>query len=69
MRTHYCDSVAFPTDNDSERPGMSLRDYFAAKGLPVLTPLSAHELQDDVYASAAKCAYRMSDAMLKVRDE
>jgi hypothetical protein len=43
-------------------PGMTLRDYFAAKAMPQLLSLcSTHE-------SSAQEAYKMADAMLKARD-
>ncbi len=42
-------------------PGMTLRDYFAAKAMQVLIG------GKDVYA-AASAAYVMADAMLKARE-
>lgn len=51
--------------------GMTLRDYFAAKALPVVAS-GSHESGSDFlnvknYASAAADAYRMADAMLAAR--
>ena len=52
-------------------PGMSLRDYFAAKAAPALLRLcqqDAHEGQG--YLSyCAGLSYKMADAMLKERDK
>lgn len=52
-------------------PGMSLRDYFAAKAAPALLRLcqqDAHEGRD--YLSyCAGLSYKMADAMLKKRDK
>ena len=45
-----------------EHPGMTLRDYFAAKAMQALI----HKNYFDV---AAKEAYRMADAMLKAREQ
>ena len=42
--------------------GMTLRDYFAAKTLPLVLPLCS------TYESAATEAYKMADAMLRARD-
>lgn len=53
---------AFPYERGLER-GMTLRDYFAAKALPVF-------LADDSlsYASATRCAYIAADSMLAARE-
>ena len=48
--------------DDQDRHGMSLRDYFAAKALACLmTEGEAH------YADIARRAYQMADWMLKAR--
>lgn len=57
---------AFPGLHPSEDcrfndPGMTLRDYFAAKAMAVC-PL--HQIE-----SKADWAYRMADAMLKAREQ
>lgn len=46
-------------------PGMSLRDYFAAKWMQgwIACPNAA----DATYATGAKWAYEMADAMLEAR--
>lgn len=60
----------FGQPNDCNE-GMTLRDYFAAKALPVVASgchLSGQDfLHPDQYASAAFDAYRMADAMIKAR--
>ena len=45
--------------------GMTLRDYFAAKAMPVILgdPRSLG------YKEVAECCYRMADAMLEAREE
>jgi hypothetical protein len=54
---------AFP-NNRSE--GMDLRDYFAAKALPLLLHASTHPWGDfhDIHAEQA---YKVADAMMKAR--
>ena len=59
---------AFPTTIDNEgyqidHQGMDLRDYFAAKALPVLIG-AAGGVDETV-----KAAYMWADAMMKARDE
>jgi hypothetical protein len=46
------------------RPGMTLRDYFAAKALAA--PYAHHESNPDI---AAEWAYQLADAMLRAREE
>jgi hypothetical protein len=46
-------------------PGMSLRDYFAAKALQGLL---AHEGPAFDYRDSARMAYGLADAMLKARE-
>lgn len=46
----------------SQGNGMTLRDYFAAKSLPIL--MSYYEDMDGI----AGAAYKMADAMLKARE-
>ena len=55
---------AFPVNGYSpDFNGMTLRDYFAAKALPVVMP------DNRAYPSdAAKAAYQFADAMLKARN-
>lgn len=60
---------AFPTVNWIQQQGqppnaegMELRDYFAAKVMPVM--LATHG-----YSSAAKFAYQAADEMMKAREK
>jgi len=62
---------AFPfVDSASplEHPGMSLRDYFAAKAMQAC-PMPQGHMHDvpEVYARIASHAYKMADAMLEAR--
>jgi len=59
---------AFPyTDSASpiDHPGMTLRDYFAAK---VLTMLMHPDAKDYTPEETARRAYLFADAMLKTRE-
>lgn len=51
--------------------GMTLRDYFAAKALPVVASgariVGDDFLDADQYEVAARYAYELADAMLKAR--
>jgi len=54
--------------------GMSLRDYFAAKALPVAWKAFedgyfGHVEADSINLSVAECAYQMADAMLSARKD
>ena len=69
--------AAFPIAHDDRpgaypaEPGMSLRDYFAAKAAPALLRLcqqDAHEGQDYLIYCAG-LSYKMADAMLQERDK
>lgn len=51
----------------SEQHGMSLRDYFAAKAMPILINLLRREDKDDGYLIVSVIAYKFADAMLKAR--
>jgi hypothetical protein len=46
-------------------PGMTLRDYFAAKAMQGLL---ANEGAPQVYREAGRMAYELADAMLKARE-
>ncbi|EQA7421157.1 TPA: hypothetical protein PXR43_004370 [Yersinia enterocolitica] len=52
-------------------PGMTLRDYFAAKAIAVAwSALAAGYFEADAESSADKmaiCAYQLADAMIKAR--
>jgi hypothetical protein len=53
------------------RPGMTLRDYFAAQALPTVASGSHRKGEDFIrgehFEDAAHAAYAMADAMLKAR--
>jgi len=58
---------AFPNPHRTDRTGMTLRDYFAAKSLQAIRNADWHE--DMVTANdAAILAYQDADAMLKARE-
>jgi hypothetical protein len=58
---------AFPSGYDvPENPGMSLRDYFAAKAMQAL--LSDSDWRQDMdFKDTAMAAYRQADVMMKER--
>jgi hypothetical protein len=70
---------AFP--NMTGEKGMDLRDYFAAKCMPIVHKMLEHNynigLNDDFeweydqeeFDSMADIAYAMADAMIKAREE
>ena len=45
-------------------PGMTLRDYFAAKAMQTLVSDDSSSIRDDV-----TMAYRIADAMLEIREK
>jgi hypothetical protein len=63
--------IVHPDGKGVQYYGMSLRDYFATKALPVAWKafedgyFSSEE--DSINADVAACAYQMADAMLKER--
>jgi hypothetical protein len=67
---------AFPTGTGVTpyNPGMTLRDYFAAKALQGMfaNPNDGHENYDlsyeDYVKEIARCSYKMADAMMKARE-
>ncbi len=52
---------------NSGMPGMSLRDYFAAKAMQVDYELAKNYSDPDWRIGVALDAYKMADAMLRVR--
>lgn len=65
---------AFPKAESVRQRGMSLRDYFAAKSIPVAwMAFSDGYFQadgwDSINEGVAVCAYQMADAMLAARDK
>jgi len=71
MTTRNNDGPAFPVPLNPGQSwqgmapcdGMTLRDYFAAKAMPVFLVNTESSLAED-----AKNAYLMADAMLKARE-
>lgn len=66
---------AFPTRDDNydskySGPGMTLRDYFAAKAMQgiLANPGQLDNVTDSATEWVAKDAYRVADAMLKARE-
>jgi len=65
---------AFPRGELQFAPGMTLRDYFAAKAMQEII---ASQYEDGIYVGdanndsehlCARCAYIMADAMLEARE-
>ncbi len=71
---------AFPSQTDTFRTpegravgrpaesGMTLRDYFAAKALPKCVAFSRDRGMVGTAEEAARVAYQIADAMLRVRE-
>ena len=70
---------AFPTESAQQTgthtwhyEGMTLRDYFAAKAMPIaaggLNQPGENFVRDDHYSRLAQDAYKLADAMLKARE-
>jgi len=59
--------AAFPNAHFNDVPGMTLRDYFAAKAMQGLTSILDQACGEPVYSVIAQDSYRMADAMLKAR--
>ena len=57
---------AFPTwiQNDSMMPGMSLRDYFAAKAMSACLD---ENITPNMFDHIATWSYQMADAMMEAR--
>ena len=64
---------AFPflptQDRHATTPGMTLRDYFAAKAMQALIEDGLKRDGSATVPNVAKDAYRMADAMLAARGE
>jgi len=69
MSNNNTGGPAFPTGTGvtSYNPGMTLRDYFAAKGMQGEISRTGYYQSEDFMLIAAKRAYAMADAMLKAR--
>jgi len=61
----WCDDDT-PTYADVSHPGMTLRDYFAAKALAGLCSTRASEAGE--YEAIASDAYAYADAMINARE-
>lgn len=65
--------AAFGERRDTTQPGMSIRDYFAAKAMAALAVHTINfdnangEIQDEDAAAVARNAYVLADAMLEAR--
>jgi hypothetical protein len=52
------------------REGMTLRDYFAAKGMPIVhKSLNYLDFNETNVKDFARCAYMMADAMIAEREK
>ena len=60
---------AFP--NMASQQGMDLRDYFAAKAMQALIPISTKAIADELVTSknVAAASYQWADAMMEARNE
>jgi hypothetical protein len=59
---------AFPRGEIQTAPGMTLRDYFAAKAMLAIVCDPHHDTGDmGGYDNIAKFSYEMADAMIKAR--
>ena len=72
------DQQAFPSDNWIEHfPGMTLRDYFAAKAMQGILSdkiyidklLNVSDTSDEFHIFFAQDAFRFADSMLKEREK
>ena len=54
--------------DDRDVPGMTLRDYFAAKALPAVMAKTSLSDSDWQIRGMAEHAYKLADAMLKARE-
>lgn len=61
------DEIILETKNNSEHEIIGMRDYFAAKFIPVICKHS--EFNGWNYENNAKVCYAMADAMMKARND
>lgn len=54
---------------NSPEPGMNLRDYFAAKAMPVIYAQCENFPDEHWRDGVARDAYMLADAMLRAREE
>lgn len=69
IETGYDDGAHEYTGNVYSTGGMSLRDYFAAKALQAALDGGLAPTNEPYIEAIARGAYRMADAMLKIRGE
>ena len=72
MKMKDCGGAAFPIESSLAmlHPGMTLRDYFAAKAMQGdIASMQAHEDPASAANHIAVRAYAVADAMLKARNE
>jgi hypothetical protein len=70
MEDHWSNNPqAFPNDVKpiTDRAGMTLRDYFAARALQNFRDQIGSQSDQEWFDKVAEGAYRMADAMLKAR--
>jgi hypothetical protein len=71
---------AFPLENIPYHSGMTLRDYFAAKALPLVMQMRTDDYNKEMgkdwnwdigedAEDIAKLTYKLANAMLEARDE
>lgn len=65
-RSIYSLNGAIDSQSMSVGYGMALRDYFAAKAMPIV--FSSHTRDPKFLNSAAKLAYKMADVMMESRN-
>lgn len=58
-----------PVFGEVKHSGMTLRDYFAGKALPIAWDAKDKGYFEGDNSDVAECAYQMADAMLKARDD
>ena len=68
VMTYEPDHPKSPRYTTTWHEGMDLRDYFAAKALPVLLNADTHRW-GDFHAIHAEQAYKFADAMMKAREQ
>lgn len=61
------DELAFPRSEAYQCSGMTLRDYLAAKAMPMAAEQEAQFSKSPSYAGTAQRAYQFADAMLVAR--
>lgn len=63
---------AFPNDQlNGGKDGMDLRDFFAAKAMQALIPISTKAIAEELITAknVVDAAYQYADAMMKAREQ